>query len=70
MASSGLQYDQVKLVKDLNIARVRIGWMMLFHYLNPPIASLVYGIKIKYWTPFALATLAALFTTLISHELD
>jgi hypothetical protein len=68
MANSGLQHDQIKLVKDLKIARVRVGWMLLFHFLNPPIASLVYGIKIKDWTPFALATLAALFTTLISYK--
>jgi hypothetical protein len=40
--------------------------MALFHFFLPPIASLVYAIKTEYWTPFILATVVGLFTTLIS----
>ena len=66
MTSSGSQYERLKFAKDLKIARVRIGLMALFHIFLPPIASLVYAIKTEYWTPFVLATVVGLFTTLIS----
>lgn len=66
MTSSGSQYERLKFAKDLKIARVRVGLMALFHFFLPPIASLVYAIKTEYWTPFVLATVVGLFTTLIS----
>ncbi|MCE2837627.1 MAG: hypothetical protein LW834_11805 [Cyanobium sp. 49614_E6] len=70
MTNSGSQYERFKLGKDLKLARVRIGWMALFHFFLPPIASLVYAIKTEYWTPFILATVVGLFTTLTSMIIE
>jgi len=44
--------------------------MALFHFFLPPIASLVYAIKTEYWTPFILATVVGLFTTLTSMIIE
>lgn len=58
--------DDLKLFRDLQGARIRVGLMALFHILFPPVASIVYSIKARYFKPLIIATVVGLFTSTIS----